>query len=158
MEKYVRCTIRRSNHSGEMYDSSDRPIGFGYNGKSYQLIEGAEVCLPKPAIYCFIDAVIEHDKVTKDPVTKAQKIEKIKIPRFVIDYLGFYVCEKKCNGDYSKCDGRSISRDEFFSDSEVDGEKIETRAGLDEVKKSVDKKKITEDDDIINDNIIEDVL
>jgi len=133
MQKHVRCSIRRANNSGEMYEKSNKPIGFGYQGKSFQLIEGAEVCLEKNALYCFTDAVIEHDEVEKDPVTRISRVRKVRIPRFLIDYYGYYMCEGKCNGDYSKCDGKEITREEFYSDNEDVKEKVEVQKEIDDV-------------------------
>ena len=120
MEKRVRCTIRRSNHKGEMYNNDLRPIGFGYQGKSFQLMEGKLVCLPKEALYCFTDAVIEHTKVVKNSETGKTSVENIRIPRFNIDYEGYYVCNKECNGDFENCKGTKITRDDFESDEQVD--------------------------------------
>ncbi len=157
MKKYVRCAIRRSNHSGEMYDKNNRPIGFGYQGKSFQLREGAEVCLEKDAIYCFTDAVIEHEENEKDPVTHVTRVRKIRIPRFTIDYYGYYVCDNACGGDYIKCNGREISREEFWADDTT----IITKA---EVEKDIAPEPLNrankEPDDEINDNneSLEDIL
>jgi len=130
MEKRTRVVIRRSNHHAEMYDNDSRPIGFGYQGKSFSLMEGSEVCLDKDAIYCFTDAVIEHTEVIKDRNTGISTTKVTKIPRFIIDYKGFYVCSNKCNNGIKECVGIPISNDEFWDDSKDMEERLGMKAGI----------------------------
>lgn len=115
MIKATKCRIRRANSPMEVYSKSTTPIGAGANGRFIQVKENEEVCIEKPFIYCFEDAVIETKIRQRDDNGK-EVLKDIKVNRYLIDYIGFYKCTKKCvNG---KCDGIEISREEFFKEDE----------------------------------------
>ena len=143
MKKYVRCTITRSNHQGEVYSNNSRPLGAGVNGRVIQIQEGEEVCLEKPFIYCFKDAVIEHTKVERDAATGKTKNIREEIPRFIINYKGFYMCDGACKGDYDKCKAQEITHDMFWEDDE------DITAAIDKVEKTKKEEDAENSEDIL---------
>lgn len=142
MVKRVRCTISRANNMNESYEARGTISG-GANGEFVHFQEGTEICIKKPHIYCFKDAVVVHDTTYKDPHTLELKNLHTEEPRFIINYKAFYMCDNSCGGDYSKCKAQEISHDSFWEEEDT------IEQAMDKVEKKSMKREEFDEDNMI---------
>lgn len=113
----VHCVITRSNFAGEMHSSKKVPIGFGAQGEMGTINPGVPVCLRKPFIYCFKDAVINTVRRRSDPVTGKETMEPERFERFNVQERKYFVCDRSCKDIPDDCTGIPIAHEDFYSDT-----------------------------------------
>jgi hypothetical protein len=100
-----------------MHSSKKVPIGFGAQGEYGTIIPGAPVCLRKPFIYCFKDAVINTVRRKSDPVTGKETMEPERYERFNVQERKYFVCDRACKDIPDDCTGIPLSFEDFYSDA-----------------------------------------